>query len=442
MVLFAFSCGGAIPARHANTPPAPAAIVHHLDDPDLARPPRKKLLAIDWNATTLASDADALALWQRIAPTGDDFEEKLTEIPDGAAAHQLALALLRGGNFTNCSAPAPATTCSLVPQDVPWPAPDATLADPCLRRVIALWALEQLDEDDVAPMRDTLRALAALPPPESVLVFHAIRTVPEDDIAGRFDLMAIAWRAGQHELVNGMMSNLDEAHLEDALMKLHIDGALAPLAVEGHRAAFLAAVTDEQLAPGARIDAIHELVIVADQASGSDKPAAKLPGDLRAALIAAGKAGDCAVAAAAARALDQHGDRSLVPKLPRSRSPDVLMRRLCVLASFEHMQHSDEPSYFPTYLPTRGLELVRVSYDPSSEADLDGDGDIHTEHVRQLVKPDEAVLPEIEDLERAMHHCKGTVCRSDDREFRFTFQPGAGGLLLSRLEVADLPPCR
>jgi hypothetical protein len=440
MVLLAISCGGAIPGPPLTASPPPSPVVHHLNDPDLARPPRKKLLAIDWAATTLTSDADALALWQRIAPTGDDFEEKLGEIPDGTAAHALALALLRAGNFV-CSAPAP--TCGHVPIDVPPPAPSATLADPCLRRVLALWALGQLDEDDLASMRDTLRALAAIPPPESLLVAHAIRTIPEDDVAGRYDLMAIAWRAGQHELVNGMMSSLDEPRLEDALTKLHVDGAVEPLAGERHRPAFLAAIADEQLPSPGRVQAITELVTLFDAAQATDgKPPAKLPADLRAALVTAGKSPDCGVAAAAARALDQHGDRALVPKLPRTTKPDVMMRALCVLASFERLQRSDEPSYLPTYLPARGLELVKVTYDPYSDADPDGDGDIHTEHVRQLVKLDEAVLPEIEDLERAMRRCKGTACQSDDREFRFTFQPWGGGLLLSKLEMIELPPCR
>jgi hypothetical protein len=442
-VLLAISCGGAIPVRPVTAPPAPDPIVHHLNDPDLARPLRKRLLAIDWAATKLASDADALGLWQRIAPTGEDWEAKLDEIPtDGPIAGLLAVSLLREGNFT-CPPPPIASTCGQVPApDVPAPAPSATLTDPCLRRLLALWSIGQLDEDDLPRVRDALRAIAAIPPPESQLVAAAIRAIPETDLDGRYDLLAIAWRAGQRELVDGMMTALDPPHLEQALAQLHVDGALGPLSVEQHRTTFLAAVTDDLLAPRARVDAIQELVAAADEAAGASKPPAKLPGDVRAALIGAGKTRDCAVAAAAARALDQHGDRALVPRLPHSRSPDVMMRALCVLASFERMQRNDEPSYFPTYLPTRGLELVRVSYDPYSDADPDGDGDIHTEHTRQLVQLDEAVLPEIEDLERAMQHCKGTVCRSDDREFRFSFQPGAGGLLLAKLEMVELPPCR
>jgi hypothetical protein len=34
--------------------------------------PPRRLPTIDWNAVRIASDADALALWTKIAPTGAD----------------------------------------------------------------------------------------------------------------------------------------------------------------------------------------------------------------------------------------------------------------------------------------------------------------------------------------------------------------------------------
>jgi hypothetical protein len=437
-LLVSCAAPGVSPAHAPEPAPKPASpVVHHLQDPDLNHPPPRKLLAIDWSATKLASDADALALWARIAPTGDDWEEKLAEVPsDSPIAHQLAIALLHEGNLT-CAAP-PRSKCDAAPLDLPAPADTATLTDPCLRRLLALWSIEQLDEDELPAVRDALRAIAAIPPPESQLVASAIRVIPERDLDGRYELIEIAWRAGQHELVDGMLGTFDDAHLVTAVSKLHVDGALAPLSAENQRATFLAAVTDEQLSVPGRRQAIDELVEIADAKLPSP---AKLPADLRAALITAGKSRDCAVAAAAARALDQHGDRTLVPKVPHTRSPEVMMRQLCVLASFESMQRSDEPSYFPTYIAAKGLELVKVSYDPYSDSDLDGDGDVHTAHERQLVSLDEVVLPEVEDLVRAMAHCTGTACRSESREFRFTFRPFSGGLLLTRLEVAELPPC-
>jgi hypothetical protein len=113
------------------------------------------------------------------------------------------------------------------------------------------------------------------------------------------------------------------------------------------------------------------------------------------------------------------------------------MRTMCVLASYEQLQGTDEPSYLIGYVPAKGLELVTVTYDEYSETDDDGDGDPHTQHTTTVVPRTEVVLPEIEDLVRAMAHCTGTVCRSDEREFRFTFK----GDQLRRLEVVERPPC-
>jgi hypothetical protein len=110
---------------------------------------------------------------------------------------------------------------------------------------------------------------------------------------------------------------------------------------------------------------------------------------------------------------------------------------MCVLASYEQLQANDEPSYLLGYVPAKGLELVTVTYDAYSDTDDDGDGDPHTIRTTTVVPRSEVVLPEIEDLARAMASCKGTVCTSDDREFRFTFK----GDQLRRLEVVERPPC-
>ena len=151
------ACG--TPARPVVAPahvsePAPPPAPHHLDDPDVNRPPPPKLLAgIDWNGPVT---------WEQIAPTGADFEERLEEIPDVPAADELAVSMLTGGNF---ACPAPPSACG-APVDLPDPAPAATLSDPCLRRLLALWALSRVDDRLLPRVHDALRAIAALPPPE------------------------------------------------------------------------------------------------------------------------------------------------------------------------------------------------------------------------------------------------------------------------------------
>jgi hypothetical protein len=403
-----------------HTQPTP----HHLDDPDLNRPPPKKLLAIDWKSVSLTSEADALALWKTIAPTGDDYTDKLDEIPDeGPVRTQLAFALLHGGNFTCAATP---SQCG-APVDIPEPAPTATIDDPCLRRMLAMWSLEQIDEDDLQWVRDSLKTIVAIKPPESHLVATALRAVPETDHDLRLELMSIAQAAGHRELVNGFVSTLDEPHLVEAIQKHHIAGPLDMLSAEGHRAIFIAAINDTKLPTHARVQAINEIVASEE----------KMSKETRTTLATATRSPDCAVAAAAARQLVLRGEKKFGPARPASKTTAGMMRAMCVLASYEQLQANDEPSYLLGYVPAKGLELVTVTYDAYSDTDDDGDGDPHTIRTTTVVPRSEVVLPEIEDLARAMASCKGTVCTSDDREFRFTFK----GDQLRRLEVVERPPC-
>src|SRR5690606_34267101 len=125
IALVAFACGGS--PREATRPvvtPAPStsepASQGKLAEPEA--PPAPRLLDIDWSTITLTSDADALALWRRIAPTGEDWEGKLEEIPDdGSIASSLAVTLLNGGNFT-CATPQPPRDCPARVADIDAPA--------------------------------------------------------------------------------------------------------------------------------------------------------------------------------------------------------------------------------------------------------------------------------------------------------------------------------
>jgi hypothetical protein len=419
--LWIAACAAAPRPAPAPAPvkPAPAQIVHHLDDPDVNRPADKPLLSIDWS-----KPHEPLELWKLIAPTGADWEAKLEEVPD-AQTDALALALLAGGNFA-CATPAPA--CSGAPPDLPDPAPAAGFDDPCLRRVLALWSLAQLDRDQLP--KAALRAIAALPPPESQLVASAIAAVPDADQDFRLELLAIAWQAGQHDIVAGAVGNLDDAHLVTALTKHHIDAALDQLTADRHRAEFLGAIVDDKLAAPTRNEAMIEVAAADTVATGKDV----LAPDLRKVLIAAVKSPDCAVAAAAAHMFETRGDHRFGPKRPPARKPAAMMHALCVVASYEQLQRADEPSYLLGYVPAAGLDIGRVTYDPYS--------DPHTTETTDHVKRDEVVLPELEDMIRAFGHCKDTVCTSDEREFHFGFKPGPGGdLLLTRIDVVERPPC-
>lgn len=167
-----------------------------------------------------------------------------------------------------------------------------------------------------------------------------------------------------------------------------------------------------------------------------------IPVELRADVAGAELWVDCTVAATAARALAVRGDRRFVPRRPAGRSQPALMRALCVLASYERLQMSDEVSLLPSFVPAKGLERIEIAFDPLSDVDADGDGDPHTARTEVLVPRAEVVVPEIEDLIRAFSRCTGTTCTSADREFRFGLRASGGQLYLARLEIVELPPCR
>ena len=398
-------------------------------DPDLERPPRPKLLAIDWSTVRLASDADALALWQRFALTADDWHDKLEEVPR-ELDRALSIALIRQGNFL-CVPATPAGECVRQVFDLPEPAATAGLSDPCFRRLVALWALDKLEEDDVPMVMDGLRKIVALPLPESQLTVAALKLIPDKEPAKRLELIALAYAAGQRDLANDALGQLDEPFLIEAVTKHHIDGALEMLPASTQRATYLTAINDDKLPTKARTTAIAEL-------SALD---AKLAVDLRAALVKATATVDCAVAASAARVLVQKGEPKYAPKRPRSAAVAPVLRGLCVLASYEKLQGADEPSLLPSYLPPKGLERVKVTYDALSDIDPDGDGNPHTEQSIDLVPRAEAVMPELDELARALASCKGTTCRTESHEIVFGFRAIGGEQMLHRLDIVERPPC-
>jgi len=202
------------------------------------------------------------------------------------------------------------------------------------------------------------------------------------------------------------------------------------LTAESQRAVFLKAVGDDQLQAATRAHVMAELL--GDQDI--------LEPDLKTALIAvATKSHDCDAAAAAAHELVAHDVAAYAPTRPRSGTTDAIVHGLCVLAAYEGHLRADQTSPFSSFLPARGLELVRVTYDPYSDVDTDGDGDPHTEHVSELLPRANAMVPEAGELELALQHCtKQLTCSSDDHDFKLTLKNG----LLARLEIVDRVPCQ
>ncbi|HEY4182978.1 MAG TPA: hypothetical protein VGM90_39410 [Kofleriaceae bacterium] len=431
-LLVASACGSTAPEPAPPVAPEPIAVAPKK--PEKKREPleqehAKPLLSIDWEHVPLATDADANAVWKQIAPTGEDWQLKLDEVPV-AQGRALGIALLHGGNFA-CTKPAATTQCAALVLDVEDPTSAATMDDPCLRRMLAMWSIGQLEDADVPGVMDSLRAIVQIPPPESQLVAAAIDAIPEADLDHRLELIALAYKAGQKDVANAQLGVLDDGHLVSAATKFHIDGALEILSANGYRAVFLAAVVDEQLPGKVRADAIGELMAEDD----------KLQNDAKMALVKAAKSQDCQAAAAAARALASRGDKRFIPSPARGSSPQAALHQVCVLAAYERMLGPDEASIAPTFVPPKGLEQSVVAYDPYSDTDADGDGDPHTSRKTELIPRAEVTLPEVDDMVRSFRSCSGTICASADRDFQFTFKAVNGALLLSRIDLVDRLPC-
>jgi hypothetical protein len=356
------------------------------------------LLHIDWTQVHLASDADALELWKQIAPTGADWELRLGEVPsDQDLQKRLALAVLREGNFA-CH---PTSNCV---NDASLEAePGATLSDPCLRRELALWALDRLDDSDASQIEHELVALAGLPPPEEELVREAFGLVPvgRDDLL--LSMMTAARSAGQGEVADESLQWLSEAALHEVAARLHSNGALHLLDPATARAAFLAAISDAQLSVSTSVAAINDLVALESHA---------LPKDLRAALIHAVKDPRCEVAAAAARALASAGDHRFEPR-PANRSVAAALRALCVMAAFSQDVVGADPA-LRTFVSRVGLQVfdhATITDEPDNPAG-------------EFIAPAELVaLPFLEELGGALEHCTGTTCRGDGLRFELTLDP-------------------
>jgi hypothetical protein len=408
------ACGAAPVAPVTSSTPKPVATdAAHQPDPDLERVPVPKLLAIDWDKLALGSDADALALWKQIDPHGSDWQEKLYEVPAGPVSQALAMALLRQGNFT-CVHSVPVASCpKRTVAELDTPIDTAGLGDPCLRRSLALWAFDQLNQSDLEQLRPALDAIVAIPPPESDLVEDALRGDHDNpDQNERVELLVRAWNAGQRDVAGATLGDFDEQHLVELVRKDHVDAALDILSIQDQRAVFLAAMTDPKLEPKTRMQAIADLLDAQQTEPGSDG---------RAALLAAAKSTSCEVAAAAAHALVKYHILG-APK------PPATMRTLCVVASYERLQQENESSPLAELIPARGLELVRMTNDPDAGSDA---------RSIDLIPSYAAVFPESDDIVRAFEHCKTTTCVSDEHEFHFTIRGG----LLTRLEIDERPEC-
>lgn len=380
---------------------------------------------------SLATDADADAVWRKIVPTATDWELRVAQIPD-SAYEPLVGALLRGGNAA--CAVMMGDGCTPAPIGYADPAPAATFDDACLRRQLVMWAASSIDRDQAEALAPALLALAGSPQVDNEVVGAIVSAAKDEDEDARMALIRAAVGAGHVDAIRDELGGLSEQSLAELATKFHVDDAVEALDAGYSRPVFLAAVTDGALKPDTRMNAISELVIALDSK--------QLPKDLDKALTAAARDPDCRVAAAAAVALVELGKPHAVPARPRTKKPADAMRALCVMAA------ANMPDAAAAFVGPRGLKVVERTYDADLEFapddNLDGDNDPRTESkVDTVVRRDFEDIPFDDELPVALAHCTGTTCAiGAGVELTFAFVPAKdGGLWLDTIERRDRGDC-
>jgi hypothetical protein len=381
------------------TPAQPALPTNQAHDD-----PPKKYVNIDWAKVVIATDQDALAIWQRINPTTEDLAIKLGEIPNNAAITKpLARAMLRSGNFI-CPSRNIGNACSPIFELIDTPT-DATLTEPCLRRELALWSIDQLDDNDAVSVAAELVAIAGLPLPETELPNAAFELLPlgPDGDALLYDMAIAAHRVHRTVPLSGentpavMARLLNEHHMAEPLDHLTLDEA---------RREIIAAIGDVQLPVAARREALLAVVEAND---------GKLEADSRVALLRTTRDADCELAGVASRALGI----GLVPSA--SSKPLLQLRALCLAA------HAQVP--LTDFIDRRGLTRVSYGDDDSN----DEGGSIMTlapDQVDNLGQLEKQAMRGTCVVKAGVVECKDSEVRA-----QFTFKRGR----LIRLALEELP---
>ena len=384
---------------------------------------------IDWSTIHLTSDSDALALWRRIAPTGGDWPERISELPDDDdIVRPLAYAVIRGGNVTCLPPPPPA--CSSAPADRTVD-DRATFDDPCLRRDLAKWSLAQLDGDNAHELRDGLITLVSQPNDDELAgaVLGHLQLLP---VGIREDLVIYADRAGNRDAVNENLGALNDDELERLAVDHHIDGAVRQLDAAQSRKAYLEAIASTDFRPETRIRAMHDLLELHDARAASK--------DFQTAVEHAVDDPDCVVASAAVRTLTTLGVPTARLHRPMSSNVDASWRALCMIASDPgdaHGNHADPK----LLVGPRGLTTIDHVH-PESGATSDDTAPAIVNEKSTIARGDITELPFAEEFAKVWSRCKGPSCTfPDGGTISAHFVPASGGgLYLDRVEHNDGDP--
>lgn len=371
-----------------------------------------------------AAQADLLGL---LGATGATWEAAVAAVPP-RLARSVAIAFLRDGDLActrttgdpddHCGGPA----FEFAPVDAA-----AALDDPCLRRLVARWALTRLEATDVPAVADALAAIVALPRPEQALADEVVALVPPGDDDLRLRLIAAAAGADRGDVADALLAGLTPAGAARALVELRRDRALEHLGAHPPRDVLVAAL-------GAGLTRETELSILAVLAPSdlSDPEAAT-------AVRAAAGSPDCELAAAAAILFDDSGDDQYLPRRMPLTSPAAATRALCVA---RHVSALEAQAVLEPLVARDGFELVVVERDvwgtnrDHADPDLDGDGDPDTTATRDRVTRAELAADTLIEWLPTQCDDVGARCTSAGAEVQLTFdRTPSGGLYLEELRM-------
>jgi hypothetical protein len=457
MVLAA--CGGTpAPAPRVTAPVVPELDTPELPDPDVGADPVVDPTGIDWDTVAYATDEQALAIWARLGLDGENLADRMAWVPElDGLREAMAKAILREGNFA-CPPVARPLSCTKSLLEFPELGAEHTLADPCLRRELALWALGELDDDTLhGELAADMIALAGLPPPEEELNRAAL--LRAEDPTLRLQMLDAAERAGSEQIADENLGSLSASGLETAALQLHVDGAVVALGPDGYLQLYLAALADPQLRTETRVHIARELGDYALSLDPNDANHATVTAALERARVAA----DCAIAAGALDALELIEGEPRPVTFAKNARPDAYARALCV--ALHRFERAPALGALLDQIAPKGLVLedrfqddqrvaqLWVEYPDEKdanrdgapdvpEADPDGDGDPSTwVEAQRVARADLLELDVWQDVAEALSGCKTAECKVPDHEvwLRLTWKKGARGRLqLTKIDRREI----
>jgi hypothetical protein len=272
----------------------------------------------------------AREVWRQLDVDGGSFTTMLSELgTDPRVTAPLAFAVLDGADLA-CRRTDEWEDCGGTWTDFVDPHEDAGFDDACLRRSLAIWALQrgQLSEDDVAALAPQLQAVMQLPAPESTLQSLAMQlseSLASSDRHAMLRRFAEA-RRGDEDLTRDWYRIVEDRWFDglsdEQLLDLYDRGlhpAITHLDVDRHEAQWLAALDDEDVASSIRHGLLQGLLDV-------DEPAVNM------ALGRAALDDNCGLAMDAATLLAERGLDAWLPSKPINDHPSEYARALCMLS--------------------------------------------------------------------------------------------------------------